>query len=99
MTLFPASTRSEGIGLAESVTGGQELLGAPLGGLVAAAGRRLFFPSCLSDPAALQEGIGHHRHQRVAMKPGPGPTLKVVQAKLFLELLMGLLSHRPAPMK
>ncbi len=45
-----------------------------------------FFPSRLSDRAALQEGIGHHRHQGVAVEPGPGPALEVVQAEFFLEL-------------
>lgn len=67
----------------ESVTGGQEGLGALLAGWVAAAGRGLFFPARLSDPAALQEGIGHNRHQkrgggarpRTGPRSGPGRVL------------------------
>src|SRR5687768_11077993 len=55
--------------------------------------RILFFPSRLSDPAALQEGVGHHGHQSVAVEPGPRAALEVVQAEFFLELLMGLLAY------
>lgn len=51
-----------------------------------------FFPSRLSEPAGLKEGIGHHCHQRVAMQPDPGATLEVVEAEFFLELLMRLLA-------
>lgn len=54
--------------------------------------RRLFFPSRLSEPAGLKEGIGHHCHQRVAMQPGPGAPLEVVETEFFLELLMRLLA-------
>jgi len=56
------SIRNEGIALVEIVTGGQEWPGGLLAGWVVAAGRGLFFPSRLSEPAGLQEGIGHHRH-------------------------------------
>ena len=49
-----------------------------------------FFPSRLSDPAALQEGIGHHRHQGMAMEPCPRSAFEVVQAEFLLELLMSL---------
>ena len=51
-----------------------------------------FFPSRLSVAAAVQEGIGHHRHQGVPVEAGPGPALEMVQAEFFLELLMSLLA-------
>lgn len=56
----------------------------------------LFFRPALGDPAELQEGIGHHRHQCVAMEPGPGLALEVVEAEFFLKLLMGLLANQPS---
>ena len=40
----------------------------------------------------LQEGVGDHRHQRVAVKPLPGSALEVVKADLLFELLMRLLA-------
>lgn len=49
---------------------GSRRLGALLAGWIAAASRGVFFPSRLSDPAALRQGIGHHRHQGVAVEPG-----------------------------
>ena len=52
----------------------------------------LFFPFCLVETAGLQEGVGDHRHQRVAVQARPGATLEVVEAELFLELLMRLLA-------
>ena len=55
--------------------------------------RDSFFPSRLGKAAMLQEGVSHHCHQGVSMKAGPGSPLKVIQAQLFLELLMGLLTN------
>ena len=46
--------------------------------------RTLFFPFRLSDPAASQEGIGHHRHQGVAVEPCPGPALEVLASALVV---------------
>jgi hypothetical protein len=40
----------------------------------------------------LEEGVGDHCHQGVPVKPLPGPSLEVIKPKLFLELLMGLLT-------
>src|ERR1700733_11674976 len=42
--------------------------------------------------AALQVGVGDHRHERVAMQAMPGSAFEVVEAKFFLELLVGLLA-------
>ena len=45
----------------------------------------LFFPPRRCEAPGLQEGIGHHGHQRVPMQPGPGSALEVVEAEfLFL---------------
>ena len=38
----------------------------------------------------LEEGIGEHRHKRMAMKALPGSTLEVIKTELFFELLMRL---------
>lgn len=38
----------------------------------------------------LQKDIGHHRHQGVSVQASPRSSLEVVQAQLFLELLVGL---------
>jgi hypothetical protein len=38
----------------------------------------------------LQEGVGHHRHQGVAVKSDPGSSFEVIEAQFFLELLMVL---------
>lgn len=54
--------------------------------------RTLFFPSRLGEPSRLQEGVGHHRHQRMSVEASPGSALEVVQAEFLLELLMGLLA-------
>jgi hypothetical protein len=37
----------------------------------------LFFPLCCGKAAKLQEGVGNHRHERVAVKPLPALALKV----------------------
>ncbi len=55
--------------------------------------KALFFSSRLSEPAGLQKSVGHHRHQGMAVKSAPGSSLKVIQAQLFLELLMGLFAY------
>lgn len=49
-----------------------------------------FFPPRLSEPSCLQEGIGDHCHERVAMQPGPRAALEMIEAEFFLELLMRL---------
>ena len=49
-------------------------------------------PAGLLEPQVLQEGEGDHRHQGMAVQPRPGATLEVVEAKLLLQLLVGLLT-------
>jgi len=46
----------------------------------------------LGEAQVLQVGTGDARHQRVSMQPGPGPSLEVIAAEVFLELLVGLLA-------
>src|ERR1700677_2513680 len=54
---------------------------------------RIFFsPARLGEAAALQVGVGDHRHERVAVQAMPGSAFEVVEAKFFLELLVGLLA-------
>ncbi len=48
----------------------------------------LFFPSRRCEAPGLEEGVGHHRHQRVPMQPGPGSALEVIEAELLLHLLV-----------
>ena len=50
-----------------------------------------FFPFGCCQAAVLQEGVGDHRHQRMAVKPLPASTLEVIKADLLFELL------EPAP--
>ena len=45
----------------------------------------LFFPSRCFEAAGLEEGIGDHRHERVAVQAMPGSAFEVVKAKLLLE--------------
>src|SRR3712207_9370546 len=58
-------------------------------------------PALLSPPlrrceaAGLEEGVGEHRHERMAVQAGPGPALEGVAAGFLLQLLVGLLA-RPA---
>ena len=52
----------------------------------------LFFPFGCCQAAVLQEGVGDHRHQRMAVKPLPASTLEVIKADLLFELLMRLLA-------
>jgi hypothetical protein len=46
------------------------------------------------EAEVLQVGAGNARHQRVSMQPDPGPSLEVIVAELFLELLVGLLADQ-----
>ena len=41
----------------------------------------------------LEEGVGDHRHECMTMQALPGPSLEVIEAKFFLELLVGLLAN------
>src|SRR6202453_492108 len=54
--------------------------------------RILFSPARLGEAAALQVGVGDHRYERVAVQAMPGAAFEVVEAKFFLELLVGLLA-------
>ena len=58
----------------------------------AARGGILFSPARFSEAAALQVGVGDHRHERVAVQATPGSAFEVVEAEFFLELLVGLLA-------
>lgn len=69
---------------------GQGWPGAQPGGWVAVAGWRLFFSSRLSEPLCLEEGVSDHCHERMAVQPGPGSALKMVEPEFLLELLMRL---------
>ena len=52
----------------------------------------VFFPLCCCETAVLQEGVGNHRHECMAVKSLPTSTLEVVEADLLFELLMRLLA-------
>ena len=52
----------------------------------------LFSPARPGEAAALQVGVGDHRHERVAVQATPGPASEVVEDEFFLELLLGLLA-------
>jgi hypothetical protein len=41
----------------------------------------------------LKEGKGDYRHERMPVKAVPGSSFEVVEAKLFFQLLMGLLAN------
>ena len=43
----------------------------------------------------LEEGIGDHRHERVAVKALPGPALEVIEAEFLFQLLVSLLANPP----
>jgi hypothetical protein len=43
----------------------------------------------------LQEGVGDHAHQSVAMKTSPGSPLEVIEAKFLFQLLMRLFANPP----
>jgi hypothetical protein len=51
-----------------------------------------FFPYRLSETTGLQKGICDHLHEGMAMETCLGTTFKIVEAKLFLELLRCLLA-------
>jgi hypothetical protein len=55
--------------------------------------RILFSPARLGEAAALQVGVGDHRHERVAVQATPGSGFEMVEAEFFLELLVGLLAE------
>src|SRR3546814_9401042 len=76
------SSRSEDNGSVASGIGGQVWPDDPLGGWVEVVDRGLFFPSRLSEAAALQEGVGHHCHERVTVQADPGTPLEVVEVEL-----------------
>jgi hypothetical protein len=54
--------------------------------------RVLFSPARLGEAAALQVGVGDHRHERVAVQAMPRSAFEVIEAEFFLELLVGLLA-------
>src|ERR1700722_10496888 len=54
--------------------------------------RILFSPTRFSEAAALQVGVGDHRHERVTVQATPGSAFEVVEAEFFLKLLVGLLA-------
>jgi hypothetical protein len=53
----------------------------------------LFFPPCLCEATVLQEDIGDHGHQRVAMKTSPGSPLEVIKPVFLFQLLMRLFAN------
>ena len=57
----------------------------------------LFFPLCCGEAAKLEEGVGNHRHEGVAVKPLPASALKVIKSEFLFQLLMCLLAD-PAPL-
>ena len=40
----------------------------------------------------LQEGVGNHRHEGMAVEAMPGSSFEVIETEFFLQLLMGLLA-------
>ena len=54
--------------------------------------RNFFSPARLREAAALQVGVGDHRHERVAVQAMPGSAFEVIEAEFFLEPLVGLLA-------
>ena len=44
--------------------------------------RILFSPARLGEAAALQVGVGDHRHERVALQAMPGSAFEVIEAEL-----------------
>ena len=41
----------------------------------------------------LEEGVGDHGHQRVAMKTSPGSPLEVIKPEFLFQLLVGLFTN------
>ena len=52
----------------------------------------LFFPTRCPEATGLQEGERDHAHEGVSVKSLPRSSLEVIEAELFLQLLMGLLA-------
>lgn len=48
-----------------------------------------FSPPRLSEAPVLEEDEGHHRHEGMTMQTAPGSPFEVVEAELFLQLLVG----------
>ncbi len=49
-------------------------------------------PMMLGETQLLKVGVGDTRHQRVPVQPRPGAALEVIEAELFLHLLVHLLA-------
>jgi hypothetical protein len=52
----------------------------------------LFFPTRCPEATGLQEGERDHAHEGVSVKSLPRSPLEVIEAELFLQLLMSLLA-------
>ena len=57
----------------------------------------LFPPPRCGETSVLEIRKGDQGHEGVPVQPGPGAALKVVEAKLLLQLLMRLLAHKTWP--
>src|ERR1700730_6105139 len=53
----------------------------------------LFFPPYCFEPAILEECVGDHRHEHMAMQALPGSALKVIETEFFFQLLVRLLAN------
>jgi hypothetical protein len=53
---------------------------------------RLFPPLRHGKAAVLEECVGEHRHEDVAVQASPGAALEVIETEFFLQLLVGLLN-------
>ncbi len=55
----------------------------------------LFFPRVLLllQTPMLQEGVGDHSHEGVAVQALPGSSFKMIEAEFLLHLLMSLFAH------
>jgi len=51
-----------------------------------------FFPPYCFEATGLEKGVGHNAKQSMPLQPDPRSPLEVIEAKFFLELLMGLLA-------
>ena len=73
--------------------------GVPYGGQAWLGWRTVdsFFPFCCGETAKLEEGVGNHRHECVAVKPLPASAVKVIKSEFLFHLLMCLLAD-PAPL-
>ena len=52
-----------------------------------------FFTPCCFEPAILEERVGDHGHECMTMQALPRPSLEVIEAEFFLQLLVGLLAN------